>query len=347
MGNDVFANGMEISCKAGDGKSIAAFPDVCMTPPENPATPPGVPVPYPNTGMSSDTTSGTTTIKISGQEVMLKDKSYFKQSTGDEAGAAAKKGVATSVNRGKVYFTAWSMDVKFEGENVVRHMDMTTHNHGSTPNTGPWLYGDSTAFASSGACDKKPDKMASSIKKNCKAPKGGSYADDYSPECCESRKCMMVPFLPNKCCDDEDGTQLTPHHPIPFQDHYPSGSRRLKPDQRKPLPGAGTYDGDKAPCICVEGGTHGYGENGDLMEHGQIGRAFAHYRDNHILKDGRKTYKYKDVNKKAAEIVEGVTGCDAACIQAQMDEYHIKRVKATGDLRKSQQAREGGDEHYS
>ena len=58
MSNDVFANGMEISCKAADGKSICAFPDVCMTPPENPATPPGVPVPYPNTGMASDTTSG-------------------------------------------------------------------------------------------------------------------------------------------------------------------------------------------------------------------------------------------------------------------------------------------------
>src|SRR5512134_1309044 len=111
MGNDVFANGREISCKAADGKSICAFPDVCMTPPENPATPPGVPVPYPNTGLASDTTSGTTTVKITGKEVMLKNKSYFKKSTGDEAGCAAKKGFVTSVNRGKVYFTAWSMDV--------------------------------------------------------------------------------------------------------------------------------------------------------------------------------------------------------------------------------------------
>ena len=57
---------------------------------------------------------------------MLKNKSYFKKSTGDEAGCAAKKGVITSVNRGKVYFIAWSMDVKVEGENVVRHLDMTT-----------------------------------------------------------------------------------------------------------------------------------------------------------------------------------------------------------------------------
>ena len=56
---------------------------------------------------------------------MLKNKSYFKNSTGDEAGCAAKKGLVTSTNTGKVYFIAWSMDVKIEGENAVRHLDMT------------------------------------------------------------------------------------------------------------------------------------------------------------------------------------------------------------------------------
>jgi hypothetical protein len=108
-----------------------------MTPPENPATPPGVPVPYPNTGMAKDTTSGSKTIKISNKETMLKNKSYFKKSIGDEAGCAAKKGVITSVNRGKVYFISWSMDVKFEGQNVDRHLDLTTHNHASPPGNGP------------------------------------------------------------------------------------------------------------------------------------------------------------------------------------------------------------------
>ena len=127
----MYANDREISCKAGDGKSICCFPDVCMTPPENPATPPGVPVPYPNTGLASDTTEGSKSVQISGKEIMLKNKSYFKKSMGDEAGCAAKKGVVTSVNRGKVYFIAWSMDVKVEGENVVRHLDLTTHNHAS------------------------------------------------------------------------------------------------------------------------------------------------------------------------------------------------------------------------
>src|SRR5215471_13163837 len=115
MANQVYANMMEVSCKAANGKSICAFPDTCFTPPQTPATPPGVPIPYPNTGMTSDTTDGSKTVQISGQEVMLKDSSCFKQSTGDEAGSAAKKGVITSVNKGKVYFNAWSMDVMVEG----------------------------------------------------------------------------------------------------------------------------------------------------------------------------------------------------------------------------------------
>ena len=107
MANQVYANNMEISCKAADGKSICAFPDVCFTPPQTPATPPGVPIPYPNTGMASDCTDGSSSVKISGKEVMLKNKSYFKRSMGDEAGCAPKKGVVTSKNMGKVYFIMW------------------------------------------------------------------------------------------------------------------------------------------------------------------------------------------------------------------------------------------------
>lgn len=140
MANQVYANKMEISCKAASGKSICAFPDVCFTPPQTPATPPGVPIPYPNTSMSSDTSDGSTSVTVSGQEVMLKNKSFFKKSTGDEAGCAPKKGLINSKISGKVYFKAWSMDVKIEGENVVRHLDLTTHNHASDigNESSPW-----------------------------------------------------------------------------------------------------------------------------------------------------------------------------------------------------------------
>jgi len=156
MANEVYANNMEVSCKSAAGKSIACFPDVCFTPPQAPPTPLGVPIPYPNTGMAKDTTRGTRTVKITGKEVMLKDKSCFKTSTGDEAGNTPKKGVVTSKIKGKVYFIAWSMDVKFEGENVVRHLDLMTHNHASKPgNTPPWAYTDASATAPVERCKKE------------------------------------------------------------------------------------------------------------------------------------------------------------------------------------------------
>jgi hypothetical protein len=149
MANNVFANNNEVSCKAASGMTTAALPDTCFTPPENPATPPGVPVPYPNTGKASDTTDGSKTVKISNKEVGLKDKSCFKTSYGDEAGCAAKKGIITSKNKGKVYFQSWSSDVKFEGKNAVRHLDMTTNNHASSlpGDTPPWVYIDTAAIS--------------------------------------------------------------------------------------------------------------------------------------------------------------------------------------------------------
>jgi len=163
VSNKVFANGREISCKAAAGKTICAMPDVCFTPPENPATPPGVPVPYPNTGMASDTTDGSKNVKISNKEVGLKNKSCFKKSTGDEAGSAAKKGVITSTNTGKVFFESWSMDVKIEGQNAVRHLDLTTNNHASTPgDTPPWVYTDGMYIAKS---DPECQKLAKAMHK--------------------------------------------------------------------------------------------------------------------------------------------------------------------------------------
>lgn len=164
MGNSVYANGMEMSCKASSGKSICAFPDVCFTPPQTPATPPGVPIPYPNTAMGSDTSDGSTSVKSSGQEIMLKEKSFFKTSTGDEAGSAPKKNVLTSKTKGKAYFIAWSMDVKVEGENAVRHMDMTTHNHGSKPaGAPPTLHAALQAMATIPECDRD----AETVKERC------------------------------------------------------------------------------------------------------------------------------------------------------------------------------------
>src|SRR5947208_202497 len=131
MGCEVYANGDEIACKAGDGKVIAAFPDVCLTPPSPPAGP--IPVPYPDTSFSKDMQSGSKTVMIKDQEVMLKDSSFYQTSPlGDEAATnGLGAGVITHVITGKTYFIAWSMDVQFEGQNVDRHTDLTTSNHAS------------------------------------------------------------------------------------------------------------------------------------------------------------------------------------------------------------------------
>ncbi|HEX4128607.1 MAG TPA: PAAR-like domain-containing protein [Pirellulales bacterium] len=129
MGANVFANGDEIACKAGNCQVIAAFPDVCLTPPPPPAGP--IPVPYPDTSFSKDMQNGTKTVQIGSAEVMMKNISFYGTSPlGDEPATMGQgAGVITHKITGYTYFTAWSMDVIFEGANVDRHTDMTTSNH--------------------------------------------------------------------------------------------------------------------------------------------------------------------------------------------------------------------------
>jgi hypothetical protein len=128
MGSNVFANGMEISGKATPNKSVAAMPDVCLSPPSPPAGP--IPIPYPNTSTASGTTSGTRSVKIGQQELGMKNEAKYKNSNGDQpATNSFGAGVITHKLGGPVKFSAWSMDVKAESANTTRFMDLTTHNH--------------------------------------------------------------------------------------------------------------------------------------------------------------------------------------------------------------------------
>ncbi|RJS21809.1 hypothetical protein DRW03_15835 [Corallococcus sp. H22C18031201] len=119
-------NKMSVVTKDSGGVSTA-FPDVCKTP--SPAGP--VPIPYPNVAQSSDTDQGTKTVSVEGNPVCVKD-SNFKTSSGDEAGTAGG-GVASSKTKGKAEFVNFSFDVKFEGKNVARAMDLMLHNDKNTP----------------------------------------------------------------------------------------------------------------------------------------------------------------------------------------------------------------------
>ncbi len=137
MTSTVYANNNAIAAKAGLGKVIAAFPDVCMSPPAPPAGP--VPIPYPNTSFARDLKAGSKTVKIGGKPLALQDQSYYKSSPlGNEAATRSfGASVVTHQISGKTYFAAWSMDVKVQGKNVCRHLDLTTSNHASQPGATP------------------------------------------------------------------------------------------------------------------------------------------------------------------------------------------------------------------
>ncbi len=139
MSGKVFANGLEIACKVSKGKSVAAFPDPCWSPPSPPAGP--VVIPYANTAYAKDVTNASKSVLIKDKPIAQKDKSFFKTSTGNEAATKAfGQGVLSKTIKGKAYFTSWSMNVMVEGYNVARHTDLTTHNHGSSTNTIMWPF---------------------------------------------------------------------------------------------------------------------------------------------------------------------------------------------------------------
>lgn len=136
MPTHVYANNNEVASKAADGKSIAAFPDVCFSPPAPPVGP--MPLPYPNTGEVKDTDSGTAKVFVKDKMSGMAGDSHMTKSMGDEAATQNfNKGMITGALQGKCYFGLWSMDVQMEGKGVPRHLDMVTHNHGSMMGNDP------------------------------------------------------------------------------------------------------------------------------------------------------------------------------------------------------------------
>jgi hypothetical protein len=326
----VFANGMEISSKSMSGKSLCQFPDTCWTPPQTPATPTGVPIPYPNTAMASDTSSGSTSVHIGGEEVMLKDTSFFKTSSGDEAGSAPNKGLITSTIQGKAYFIAWSMNVKFEGENVVRHLDMTTHNHGSKTATGlaPTVHTATQAMADLelNSCKKDLKK----IKDKCKGKKADcpgmlsesvtdqrshyesqgpgasrtaqagvqAEADADANACTKAMRCFLRPYKAKAgaagCCPGQ-----TPHH-IPPQSMV---NGKIK-----------GYSHDDALCVCLEGASQHVGS------HGEAHAALDYLAANSGVVDSKGQCTLKEYNSLCAEATAAQCNCNKQCIEEQLND---------------------------
>ncbi len=142
----VFANALEVSGKATPNKTIAAMPDVCMSPPPPPAGP--VPIPYPLTGMASDTTDGCTSVFVLGKEAGKKNASKYSKTTGDEpATNSFGAGVVTHKITGPLKFAAYSFDVIFEGGGAERFTDLTTQNHMNAGNASAGMSAAGAAVA--------------------------------------------------------------------------------------------------------------------------------------------------------------------------------------------------------
>ena len=318
MANKVYANGREIACKSGSGKSIAAFPDVCLSPPSPPAGP--VPIPYPVTAEDGDTDAGSKQVKISGKEVMLKNESNFKKCTGDEASTKSLgMGVVTHKNTGKLFFAAWSMDVKIEGQNAVRHLDLVTQNHASMPgNTPTWPYLSKQNVAGGEGVCKDDIKQEQDTCGKCATEEEKCKNKD----CAEARKCMLVPYKADKgqgsCCPGQ-----TPHHLIEVHCFTHPGGRA----GGKRIRGFADYDDKKAPCVCCDESSRYKGD------HGSMHAVQGVWERAHLDADGPRSqmgggdgaWTYGEAKKGAVAAMETTfpdSACAAPCIEAQLDNYH-------------------------
>jgi hypothetical protein len=306
-------------------------------------------VPYPNFGMASDTTDGSTTVFINGKQVMLKNQSHFKQSTGDEAGCAAKKGVITSVNRGKVYFTSWSPDVKIEGLNVVRHLDMTTHNHASNPpNEGiPWPHiGRMDLILATPGCETQAkeieDKCGKPVDKDkakCPDPAPLNAAKaEHEAACAMKRGAARTKAKAaatekvHKAHEDQavalnknECTKALQCALVPYNKGKDACCPGSTPDHLVPAAQFGegrgashpSYSADKAPCMCASGGAQ-------TATHGLLGRERTAYMKKNrfpVNKHG-KSWTVSQSCKCGATSAATVTGCNADCLEAQLKKGH-------------------------
>ncbi|MFO7562064.1 MAG: PAAR-like domain-containing protein [Enhygromyxa sp.] len=133
----VYANGREVLSEGDHGKVTGAFPDVCNSPPSPPTGP--LPVPYANSSRAGDLKRGSKRVFIEGKPIGVRDKSYLETSPQGNEGATKTFGanLVTHQITGKTYFSSWSLDVEVEGKGVLRHLDLTTANHGSYPGGTP------------------------------------------------------------------------------------------------------------------------------------------------------------------------------------------------------------------
>lgn len=376
MTSHVYNEGLEVACKASDGKSMAAFPDPCKTP-----SPP-VPVPYPNTVLASDATRCSVRVTIHGKPVMLFGQSLFKTSSGDEAGVAG--GLLSGNTKGPGKFLSHSFTMTIEGKPVCRHGDLIGHNLPSggngPPNTPPWpflasmasiqaLDGDCAATTAS-ALDKcsadsyrcpddsaveRAKQDAEQAREKLKSTKAAAHEaqrkgdpevavakqehraaidrlnqafNEYGDEiagndCLAASRCILRPYKPDSCCGGQTG-----HHLVEASSF--TKDRGKKTETR--ITGSGAYDPNKAPCICAEGESWHQGTHGLLHKFQSAASAKStagRPEQTLTMQNGTtatgKTTTYGEARDQGVQAVGKAypeSGCDQACLKAQLDAYH-------------------------
>ena len=110
MANRVFATRRGVSPKGSSNNTIAAWPDVCITPVSGP-----IPLPYVNAVDAMAANGDAKSKKVQKTLIDTAHKAGYKH-----VDSATGVGVVSHTMRGKVYFTAHTMDVKFQGKDTVR-----------------------------------------------------------------------------------------------------------------------------------------------------------------------------------------------------------------------------------
>jgi hypothetical protein len=193
------------------------------------------------------------------------------------------------------------MDVKIEGENVVRNLDIGTHNHASqVGNAPPWPF----------------------------------LAEAAPPRGVDDSKCKLVTYKPDGQCPEGQ----TPHHCVP--DHcfrqravprlaadgvsfMRDAKNRLISDEGPRFPAASDpkkpMEHKDGLCVCVAG-------EGKVAEHGRIHKLFD-WAEQNLGETGspKNAATIGQLENAAAHSVARVTGCDPQKLKDQMRDHHQKK----------------------
>lgn len=196
---------------------------------------------------------------------------------------------------------------------MVRHLDITTHNHACQPPNGL-----ATAHVDEMTPDQADEckKQSEDAESKCE----GKAPDNCDDDCRNAQKCQLVPFDKSKelCCKPGN----TGDHIVEASSFYASGRGGKK---SKALKGCKGYKANKAPCCCVTGGAYS-------KEHGRMstlrGAAAQQCPGGTLdLADGDEIEKkhittYGEAKERAAEaLVLTFPHCNKECILAQFDAF--------------------------